>query len=188
MSSELGFTGISIFHKYLYPLYSFDICKHLLYDVFHTICLNVVKNQAERIINLEMVDKEYLDKQIKVFSWPSEHKRGRVPKPIGKLKGMGQWKAEGLQKWSFPMADCILPNHLSNPQELEIQSMVSRLTEIHFYAGRDGWTDKLIDQHQKLSWHLNIMAEEVQGLEMCTISLHNLTHTYTQGCHDIFST
>ncbi|CAB3987948.1 Hypothetical predicted protein [Paramuricea clavata] len=178
MSSELGFTGISILHKYLYPLYSFDICKHLLYDVFHTICLNVVKNQAERIINLEMIDKEYLDEQIKVFPWPSKLKSGRVPKLIGKLKGMGQWKAEGLQKFSFPMADCILPNRLSNPRELEIQSMVSRLTEIHFYAGRDGWTDKLIDQHQKLSWRLNIMAEEVQGLEMCTISLHNLTHIH----------
>ena len=179
MSSELGFTGISILHKYLYPLYKFDICKHPLYDVFHTICLNVVKNQAERIIDLEMVDKEYLDEQIKVFPWPSELKSGRVPKPIGKLKGMGQWKAEGLQKFSFPMADCILPNYLtSNPQELEIQSMVSRLTEINFCAGRDGWTDKLVDQHRKLSWHLNIMAEEVQGLDICVQFLCTISHIY----------
>ena len=49
MSSEMGFTGISILHKYLHPLYGFDICKHLVYDVFHTVCLNVVKNQAERL-------------------------------------------------------------------------------------------------------------------------------------------
>lgn len=178
MSSELGFTGVSILHKYLNPLYGFDVCKHLVYDVFHTVCLNVVKNQAERLVELEMVDKSYLDKQIKYFPWPKQLKNGRVPKPIGKHKGMGQWKAEGLQKFSFPMSDCILVNHLTNPKELEIQSLVSRLTEMHFYTGRSGWTDSLIEQHKKLSWHLNILVEEVQGLEMCTISLHNLTHIH----------
>ena len=178
MSSEMGFTGISILHEYLNPLYGFDICKHLVYDIFHTVCLNVVKNQAERLVNLEMVDKRYLDKQIKHFPWPQQLKNGRVPKPIGKLKGMGQWKAEGLQKFSFPMSDCILVGQLTNPKELEIQSLVSRLTEMHFYTGRGGWTDSLIDQHRKLSWRLNILVEEVQGLEMCTISLHNLTHIH----------
>ena len=178
MSSEKGFTGISILHKYLNPLYGFDICKHLLYDVYHTICLNVVKNQAERLLDLEMIDKGFLDKQIKKFPWPKELKNGRIPRPIGKLKGMGQWKAEGLQKFSFPMLDCILGGQLTNPKELEIQSLVSRLTEIHFHTGRSGWTDNLIDQHRKLSWHLNILVEEVQGLEMCTISLHNLTHIH----------
>ena len=169
MSSDIGFTGISILHKYLNPLYGFDVCKHLVYDVFHTICLNVVKNQAERLIDLEMIDKGYLDKEIKKFPWPKELKNGRIPKPIGKLKGMGQWKAEGLQKFSFPMSDCILIGQLTDPKELEIQQLVSRLTEIHFYTGRSGWTDSLIDQHRKLSWRLNILVEEVQGLQMCTI-------------------
>ena len=178
MSSDIGFTGISILHKYLNPLYGFDVCKHLVYDVFHTICLNVVKNQAERLIDLEMIDKGYLDKEIKKFPWPKELKNGRIPKPIGKLKGMGQWKAEGLQKFSFPMSDCILIGQLTDPKELEIQQLVSRLTEIHFYTGRSGWTDSLIDQHRKLSWRLNILVEEVQGLQMCTISLHGLTHIH----------
>ena len=177
-SSELGFTGMSILHKYLYPLYGFDICKHLVYDVYHTICLNVVKNQAERLLDLELIDKRFFDKQIQTFPWPKELKNGRVPRPIGKLKGLGQWKAEGLQKFAFPMMDCILAGQLTNPKELEIQSLVSRLTEIHFYTGRNGWTDNLIDQHRKLSWRLNILVEEVQGLEMCTISLHNLTHIH----------
>lgn len=104
----------------MHPLYGFDICKHLVYDVFHTVCLNVVKNQAERLVDLEMVDKKYLDKQIKHFPWPQEPKNGRIPKPIGKLKGMGQWKSEGLQTFSFPMSDCILDCQLTNPKELEI--------------------------------------------------------------------
>ena len=130
------------------------------------------------ILDLEMIDKGFLDKQIKKFPWPKQLKNGRIPRPIGKLKGMGQWKAEGLQKFSFPMLDCILVGQLTNPKELEIQSLVSRLTEIHFHTGRNGWTDNLIDQHCKLSWRLNILVEEVQGLEMCTISLHNLTHIH----------
>ena len=29
-----------------------------------------------------------------------------------------------------------------------------------------------------MSWRLNILVEEVQGLEMCTVSLHNLTHIH----------
>ena len=172
MSSEKGFTGISILHKYLSPLYGFDICKHLLYDVYHTICLNVVKNQAERLLDLEMIDKGFLDKQIKKFPWPKELKNGRIPRPIGKLKGMGQWKAEGLQKFPFPMLDCILGGQLTNPKELEIQSLVSRLTEIHFHTGRSGWTDNLINQHRKLSWRLNILVEGVQGLEC--VQFHNI--------------
>ena len=169
-------------------MYGFDICKPLVYDIHHTICHTVVKNQAERLLDLEMIDKGFLDKEIKKFSWPKELKNGRIPRFTGNVKGMGQWKAEGLQKFSFPILDCILVGQLTNPKELEIQSLVSRLTEIHFHTihfhtihfhtGRSGWTDNLIDQHCKLSWHLNILAEEVQGLVMCTISLHNLTHIH----------
>jgi hypothetical protein len=77
-----------------------------------------------------------MDNQIETFPWSTELKNGRIPMSIRKLKGMGQWKAEGLQNFSFPMADCILPDHLTNSKELEIQSLVTRLTEIHFYTGR----------------------------------------------------
>ena len=92
---------------------------------------------------------------------------------------MGEWKAEGLQKFSFPLSDCILVNHLTNPKELEIQSLVSRLTEMHFYNGRSGRTDSLIEQHRKLSWRLNILVEEVQGLEMQTSQPQNTENVET---------
>ncbi|XP_031555294.1 uncharacterized protein LOC116292172 isoform X2 [Actinia tenebrosa] len=36
----------------------------------------------------------------------------------------------------------------------------------------------MIDEHRKLSWHLNILVEEIQGLQMCTISMHNLLHIH----------
>jgi hypothetical protein len=94
LSSEKGFTGMSIFHKYLYPLYGFDILYHLVYDVYHTIPLNVVKNQFVRALDLELLDKTKLDEQIQSFPWTQEFKNGRLPKPIGK-ECKRYWLLEG---------------------------------------------------------------------------------------------
>ena len=74
MSSEKGFTGLSLFYKYLYPLYGFDILNHLVYDVYHTVPLNVVKNQLSRALELQMLDKTELDKQIGNFPWTDDLK------------------------------------------------------------------------------------------------------------------
>lgn len=180
MSSAKGFTGTSILHKYLYPLYGFDILKHMVFDVFHTICLNVVKNQLERILELKLIDPSYLDDQVENFPWTQELKAGRIPRSLAQCKGVhvGQWKAEGLQKFSFPMADCIFMGKLADRHELEIASLVSRLTELHFCSGRKSWNDDMIELHRKLAWRLNIQIEEIQGLQMCTISVHNLTHIH----------
>ena len=83
MSSEKGFTGLSLFHKYLYNLYGFDILNHLFYDAYHTIALNVVKNQLSRALELEMLDKTGLDKQIGNFPWTGELKRWQTYKTTG---------------------------------------------------------------------------------------------------------
>ena len=180
MASNKGFTVTSILHTYPYPLYKFDILFHMVYDSFHTICLNVVKNQLERLLDLELLDQTKLDEQIESFPWTKELKDGRIPKATKNYKGLGQWKAEGLQKFSFPMADCILKDHFANlaSKQLEIQCMISRLTELHFYGGRNRWAGDMIDYHRQLAWRLNIQVEEVQGLHMCTISLHNLIHLH----------
>ena len=111
MASNKGFTGTSILHTYLYPLYKFDILFHMVYDSFHTICLNVVKNQLERFLDLELLDQTKSDEQIESFPWTKELKDGQIPKATKNCKGLGQCKAEGLQKFSFPMADCILKDH-----------------------------------------------------------------------------
>jgi len=179
MASQKGFTGESILHKYLYPLYGFDILYHQVYDVYHTIPLNVVKNQLTRILELDIINKSEFDQQLRSFPWTTEFKDGRLPKDIGKdCRGIGYWKAESFQKFSFPMAECILQGLLSDPEEFEILSLISRLTEMHFHSGRNGWTKELIELHKKIAWRLNIKVEEVQGLEMCTISMHNLIHIH----------
>ena len=91
---------------------------------------------------------------------------------------VGQWKAEVLQKCYFPMADCIFMGKLAGRRESEIQSLVSRLTELHFYSKGKSWDNDMIELHRKLAWQLNIQIVEIQGLQMCTMSVHNLIHIH----------
>ena len=58
-----------------------------------------------------------------------------------KVKGLGFWKAEGFQKFFFPLLECTLEGKMKNLTELEIVCSVSRFVELHFTIGRDGWTD-----------------------------------------------
>ena len=126
-----------------------------------------------------MLDETELDKQIGNFPWTDEFKDGRLPKQLGKdCKGIGHWKAESFQKFSFSMTECVMESHLTNPKEFEVVSLITRLTELHFHDGRNGWTPDMIKWHKKLAWQLNILVEEVQGLAMCTISMHNLLYLH----------
>lgn len=160
-------------------LCGFDILNHPVYHVYHTIPLNVVKNQIARALDVEMLDKAELDKQIENFPWAGEFKDANLPRQLGKdWKGIGYWKAESYQKFSFPIAECIMESQVTNPLEYEIVPLVSRLTELHFHAGRNGRAPDMITLHKNLAWRLNIYVEEVQGLEMCTISMHNLLHIH----------
>jgi len=131
------------------------------------------------MVQLELIDTSFLDEQLNSFPWTSELRDGRIPTAIGKEgKGLGHWKAESYQKFSFPFVECISDKMLKNPGDIEIMSLVSRFTELHFYSGRDGWTDNMVDMHQKLAQRLNVKIEESQGLEMCTISVHNMLHIH----------
>ena len=76
------------------------------------------------------------------------------------------------------MTNSIFEDKFQDDEEFQIQTLVSRLTELHFYSGRLGWTDEMISVHFKIAQRLNILVEEVQGLQMCTISLHNLLHIH----------
>lgn len=166
LSSDIGLTGISILHKYLYPLYKFDVLHHTIIDVFHTVPLNLCKNQMQRLLELELLDNSYLDDEIKTFPWDAENKNGRLPVPVGKdNNGLSYWKAEGLQKFAYPMLECILEGKLDDWNELEILGSVSRFTELHFVCGRDGWSNDMIELHKVLAQRLNVKIEEVQGLE-----------------------
>ena len=70
----------------------------------------MVKNQLVRALNLERFDKTGLDN----FPWTDEFKDGRLPKQLGKdCKGIGYWKAESFQKFSFPMTECVMKSHFT---------------------------------------------------------------------------
>ena len=176
MASDFGFTGYSILHEYLYPLYGFNVLSSLVIDIYHTLPLNIVKNQLVRIMDLEIIDLKEVDSILKEFPWTRELKDGRLPKDM--TKGIGHWKAEGLQKFAFPFLECTLEEKIQDTNLFEILSIISRLTEMHFFVGRNGWTNRMIDVHEDLSRRLAINIEEHQGLSMCTISVHNLTHVH----------
>ena len=100
MSSSKGFTGMSLLHKYLFPLYGFNILRDMVYDIFHTLPLNVVKNQLTYLLDNEIIHPEELDEALRNFPWTRELKAGRLPTPIGNdLKGLSNWKAESFQKF-----------------------------------------------------------------------------------------
>ena len=131
------------------------------------------------MLELEILDKTYLDEQIKVFPWTTELKSGRLPVAVGKdCKGLGYWKAESFQKFAYPMLECILEGKLDSVTDLEILSAVSRFTELHFYTGRDGWSSEMIQIHKRLAERINVKIEEAQGLDMCSISVHNMLHIH----------
>ena len=50
------------------------------------------------------------------------------------------------------------------------------MVEFVFNAGRDGWTDDMIQKFQRLSWRYCILMEEHFGTQACMINLHNLIH------------
>ena len=74
------------------------------------------------------------------------------------------------------MLECVVEGKLQNVNELEILCLVARFTELHFNSGRDGWTDQMIEMHKVLAKRVSVKTEETQGLDMCTISVHNLPH------------
>ena len=177
LSSEKGFTGTSVLHKYLPPLYGFDILQHMVFDVFHTVLLNLFKNQIQRMLELELLDTTYLDEKLKTFPWTHKLKRGRSPVAVGKEgKGLGFWKAEGFQNVFFPLLECILEGKMENLTKLVCS--VSRFVDLHFTSGKDGWTDEMIAMYRKLAQRINVKTEEAQGLEMCTIPVHNTSAQY----------
>ena len=179
LSSEIGFTGTSVFHRYLYPLCGFDILQHVVIDVFHTVLLNLCKNQAQRMLEIELIDITYLDEKLKSFPWTNELKNGRIPVAVEKEgKDLNYWKAEGFQKFFFPMLECIVEGKMENLTELEIVCSVSRFVELHFTSGRDGWSDEMIEMHRKLAQRINVKIEETQGLDMYTVSVHNMLHVH----------
>ena len=128
--------------------------------------------QIQRMLELKLIDTTYLDEKLKTFPQTQELKSGRIPFAVGKEgKGLGFWKAEGFQKFFFPLLECILQGRMEN-------LTVSRFVELHFTSGRDGWTDEMIEMHRKLTQRINVKIEETQGLEMCTISVHNMIHIH----------
>ena len=65
---------------------------------------------------------------------------------------------------------------LLSVDEYKVWAPVPRLVEFVFNAGRDGWTEDMIQKIEHLSWRYCILMEEHYGTQACVINLHNLIH------------
>ena len=101
-----------------------------------------------------------------------EFKDGRIP--TGFNERSHRWHAEELQKFAFPVAECILGD-LLNAKDFHIFQLVSRMTEIMFHF-RDGWNKYIVELSDKLTKRHLILVEEWRGPTECLISVHNLIH------------
>ena len=172
LSSQNGYTGLSVLHE-LNPLYDFDVIRDLVYDIHHNLPLNVVKNQVDRLVEIGIVNSNQVEQRIQKIPWTNQFTSGR--QPVGFHSRRGHWKAEEYVKFAFPASEVVLDGLLPE-REFEIWTNIARLTEMHFYSGRFGWSPEEISNSYKLSARFNILVEEVQGLGMCVVTNHNLLH------------
>lgn len=100
------------------------------------------------------------------------YKSSRLPDD---LECIGYWKAEEYQKLAFPASEFVLKGLLS-VDEYKVWAPVPRLVEFVFNAGRDGWTEDMVQKVEHLSWRYCILMEEHYGTQACVINLHNLIH------------
>ena len=134
--SHSGFTGMSLFYSYLNPLFGFDVLTDFVFDVFHTVPLNVVKNVLEALILNECFDLKKIDQLLSEFPWPPELKDDRTRRMIGKdRKGLSNWKGEQYLKFAFPLMECILDDLLRDSNVFEMTTISARIVQINFYCG-----------------------------------------------------
>ena len=88
---------------------------------------------------------------------------------------MGFWKAEEFQKFVFPASEVVLQDILPE-RHYNTWILVVRITKLIFNCCRSEWTLQSINLLEKIIWRHNILTEETEGLQNCTITLHNLLH------------
>ena len=54
--------------------------------------------------------------------------------------------------------------------------LIVQITELIFNTCRSGWTSNSVEILRMLIWRHNVLTEESEGFQQCTISLHNLLH------------
>ena len=88
---------------------------------------------------------------------------------------LGNWKAEDLQKFTYPVSEYILDGLLPD-NHYTVWITLVRITELIYNTGRNGLTADDKEILRKLIARHNILTEEAEGLKSCVVTLHNLLH------------
>ena len=108
-----------------------------------------------------------------IHAYYIELKSGRVPD--GVTQRLGNWKAEDLQKFTYPVSEYILDGLLPD-NHYTVWITLVRITELIYTTGRNGLTADDREILRKLIARHNILTEEAEGLKSCVVTLHNLLH------------
>ena len=88
---------------------------------------------------------------------------------------LGHWKAEDLQKFTFPASEYVLEGLLPDEHYSAWITLV-RITELVYNTGRNEFDEDDREVLKRLIARHNILTEEVEGLKSCVVTLHNLIH------------
>lgn len=68
MSKESGLNGLSVLYR-LYPLYGFDVLRDSVFDAMYLLPLNIVKNNIERWVSGDYLNKKDLNTNLSKMPW-----------------------------------------------------------------------------------------------------------------------
>lgn len=110
-----------------------------------------------------------------VYVYYIELKSGRVPGEV--RQRLGNWKAEDLQKFTYPISEYVLDGLLPD-EHYEVWITLVRITELVYNTGRKGLTaddreilQKLIERHNILQRRLRVLRVAWTFCIICCIFL-----------------
>ena len=95
--------------------------------------------------------------------------------PTNVTQCLGYWKAEDLQKFTYPASEFILGGLIPD-EHYHAWIEIVRITEMIYKTGRNGWTSTDCKLLKNLVLRHNVLTKEAEGLKSCVVTLHNLIH------------
>ena len=124
---------MSLINWYLNQLYGFDELTEFVFDVFHAVPLNCVKNVIETLTYIKWIFRLYTksDQLLSEFSWLPKLNDGSITGTIWKNgKELSNGKGEQYLKFAFPLMECILDDLLRDSNVFEMTTILVWIAEI----------------------------------------------------------
>ncbi|XP_066922397.1 uncharacterized protein [Clytia hemisphaerica] len=169
-AKETGYTGMTLLAS-LYDVYSFNPFTDMVRDVMHCVLLNCCKKLFTRYFKNPEFDMAKLQENVDNFPFTSGMLDGHCPKKLAKYNS---WTAEEWQKFTFPMAEVVFIDLVSD-DELHLVWLTARMVELLFHR-RDALSEEEVQHLENICWRRLILLEEQVDPKQCVITAHNSIH------------